>query len=123
VKLYAAHLKYDAEPVLMREGFSWGAFILGPLWLAAHRAWIPAGLSFAALVLIAVFAPEPASAVLSFGVSAILGLTGRDLCGWSLEQRGYLLAQVLAAQTEDEAWMRLLANRPDLLARYRPGVA
>ena len=61
MNLYTALLKDDAEPVLVREGFAWGALILGPLWLAAHRAWIAAAISLAAYVLIAVFTPLPAA--------------------------------------------------------------
>ena len=58
MKIYTALLKADAEPVLVREGFSWGALIFGPFWLAAHRAWIAAAISLAAYVLIAVLVPR-----------------------------------------------------------------
>jgi len=122
VKLYGAHLKADAEPVLVPEGFSPGALIFGPLWLAAHRAWVAAGLSFAAFVFIAVLAPEPAGTILSAGLAIVLGLVGNDLRSNALEQRGYVLLHVLAARGRDEAWMRLIAARPDLKARYRPGI-
>ncbi len=47
MKIYTALLKAGAEPVLVREGFSWGALFLGPFWLAAHRAWVPAAISLA----------------------------------------------------------------------------
>jgi hypothetical protein len=122
VKLYSAHLKADAEPILVPEGFSWGALIFGPLWLLVHRAWIAAGLSFAVFVFIAVLAPEPAGTFLSIGLSVILGLIGRDLWSAALEHRGYVLVHVLAARGRDEAWLRLIANRPDLAERYRPEV-
>jgi hypothetical protein len=122
VRLYGAHLKADAEPVLVREGFSWGALIFGPFWLAAHRAWIAAGLSFAAFVFIALLAPAPAGTILSAGLAVLLGLAGNDLRSNALEQRGYTLLHVLAARGRDEAWMRLIAARPDLKARYRPEV-
>ena len=39
---YTAHLKPGRTPVLVPEGFSWAAWLFGPLWLAAHRAWVPA---------------------------------------------------------------------------------
>jgi hypothetical protein len=123
VKLYAAHLKADAEPVLVREGFSWGALVFGPFWLAAQRAWVAAGLSFAAFVFIAVLAPEPAGTILSTGLAIVLGLIGNDLRSNALEQRGYVLLHVLAARGRDDAWMRLIDARPDLKARYRPEVA
>jgi hypothetical protein len=122
VRLYSAHLKAHAEPVLVSEGFSWGALILGPLWLAAHRAWIAAALSFAAFVLIAALVPEPASSVLGIGLAVILGFVGHDLYSWALEHRGYVLVHILAGRTFEEAWMRLLEHRPDLADTYRPEV-
>ncbi len=123
MKLYSAHLKADAEPVLVPEGFSWGALIFGPLWLAIHRAWVAAGISFAAFVFIALLAPEPAETILSAGLAIVLGLIGNDLRSAALEHRGYSLLHVLAARGRDEAWLRLIAFRPDLKARYRPEVA
>ena len=122
MRLYSAHLKANAEPVLIREGFSWGALIFGPLWLAIHRAWIAAGLSFAAFVFIEVLAPEPAATILSTGLAVILGLIGNDLRAQALDQRGYSLVHMLAARGPDEAWLRLIANRPDLAIRYRPEI-
>jgi hypothetical protein len=120
VKIYTALLKQNAEPVLVREGFAWGALLFGPLWLAAHRAWIPAAISLAAYVLIGLLAPHSAAAILIVGVAVLLGLTGQDLRRWSLEWRGYLLVHVLAAINRDDAFMRLMTLRPDLAARYRP---
>jgi hypothetical protein len=120
MKTYAALLKSDAEPVLLKEGFAWGALFFGPFWLAAHRAWIAAAISLAGYVLIAAIAPVPANGVLAVGLTLILGLTGNDLRRWALEHRGYMLVHVLAARGRDEAWMRLINHRPDLAARYRP---
>ncbi|MGD0108175.1 MAG: DUF2628 domain-containing protein [Rhodopila sp.] len=120
MKIYTALLKADAEPALVREGFCWGGLILGPFWLAAHRAWIAAAVSLAGYVLTATVAPEPAGGILAAGLALILGLTGNDLRCWALEHRGYLLVHVLAARDRDEAWMRLLTYRPDLAVRFRP---
>jgi hypothetical protein len=120
VKIYTALLKPEAEPELVREGFAWGAAIFGPFWLAAHRAWVAAAISLAACVLIALLAPRPTVAILAAGVAVMLGLTGHDLRRWALEHRGYLLVHVLMANNQDEAFVRLLTNRPDLASRYRP---
>jgi hypothetical protein len=120
VKIYAALLKPDSEPVLVREGFAWGALFLGPLWLAVHRAWIAAAITLAAYVLLAALAPGPADAILAVGLALILGFTGHDLRCWAMERRGYLLAHVLAAGDRDDAFARLLNLRPDLAVRYRP---
>jgi hypothetical protein len=120
VKIYTVLLKANAEPTLVREGFSWVTLILGPLWLGLHRAWIPAAISLAVCVLIAALAPEPARSVLLVGVALILGWTGHDLQRWALENRGYLLVHVIAARNADDAFTRLLAYRPDLASYFRP---
>jgi len=120
VRVYTALLKADAEPALVPEGFAWGALILGPFWLAAHRAWIAAAVSLAGYVLMAAIAPQPAGGIMAAGLALILGLTGNDLRCWALEHRGYLLVHVLAARDRDEAWVRLLTYRPDLAVRFWP---
>ncbi|WP_428485205.1 DUF2628 domain-containing protein [Rhodopila sp.] len=121
MRLYGAHLKADAEPVLVREGFSWGAFLFGPIWLAAHRAWIAAAISLAGFVVIAALATQPLGLILGFGLAVGLGLIGHDLRVWSLEHKGYLLVHVVAARGAEEALLRLLTNRPDLAQRYGAG--
>lgn len=122
MKLYTAHLKADAEPLLVREGFSWGALLFGPFWLAVHRAWIAAAISLAAYILIAVLAPQPLRLVLDVTLAVLLGLTGHDLRRWSAERRGYLLVHVVAARGAEEALLRLLTYRPDLANRFTQGV-
>jgi hypothetical protein len=120
VTFFSAHLKPDAEPVLVPEGFSLAALVFGPLWLAAHRAWVPAALAMAADVLIGALVHDPARIVLGAGLAVLLGLTGQDLRRWTLEQRGYLLTNVFAVRDAEEALLRLLTVRPDLANRYRP---
>ena len=120
MKFWTAHLRQGAPPVLVREGFSWGALLFGPLWFAAHRAWIPAVLTVAASLLIVLLATEGISAVLMAGVTVMLGLSGQDLRRWSLDHRGYLLAQVIAAPNELGALERLLTRRPDLTGSFMP---
>jgi hypothetical protein len=120
LKFWTAHLRQGDAPVIVREGFSWGALFFGPLWLAAHRAWIPAVLTVAASLLIVLLATEGISAVLMAGVTVMLGLSGQDLRRWSLDHRGYLLAQVIAAPNELGALERLLTRRPDLTGSFMP---
>lgn len=117
---YTAHLRDSAAPMLVREGFSWGALIFGPIWLAAHRAWIPAALSLAAAILILALTSGIITAVLMTALAFLLGLSGQDLRRWSIRHRGYLLAQVVAAHNESEALARLLSRRSDLTSRFLP---
>lgn len=120
MRFYTAHIRSGVPPVLVRDGFSWGALFFGPLWLAAHRVWIAAALSLAAFVLIIVLTEGGAAAALLIALIALLGLSGHDLRRWSLDHRGYLLSQVVAAQDELEATARLLERRPDLKGSYLP---
>jgi hypothetical protein len=120
VKFWTAHIRAGAAPVLVREGFSWGALLFGPLWLAAHRAWIAAALSLAAFIPIIVLANDGIAAALLATLVVLLGLSGHDLRRWSLDLRGYLLAQVVFARNELEALERLLERRPDLKGSFLP---
>ena len=118
MRFYTAHIRSGAAPVLVREGFSWGALLFGPLWLAAHRVWIPAVVSLATFVLIIVVTDDGLAAALLTALVMLLGFSGHDLRRWSLDHRGYLLAQVVTARDELEAMARLLERRPDLKGSY-----
>jgi hypothetical protein len=120
MKFWTAHIRAGAAPVLVREGFSWGALIFGPLWLAIHRAWIPAAISLAAYVIIAVLAHDAVLAALLATLIVMLGLSGQDLRRWSLDHRGYLLSQVVTGRTELDALTHLLERRPDLKGSFLP---
>lgn len=114
MKTYTAHLRASRPPLLVKEAFSWGAFLFGPLWLLAQRAWIAAVMSAVVLAL-TLMAPPPARPVLSFAVLLTLGIFGRDLMRWTLSRRGYALAHVVAGRNSDDAFLRLLDHVPDLL--------
>ena len=116
MRIFTAHTRPHSAPVLLREGFSWGAFVLGPFWLLAHRAWIAAVLAFCAYALIAALPLHGFGALVSFGLAWLLGLSGQDIRRWSLERRGFGFAHVIAAPDPDTALARLLDRRPDLIA-------
>ena len=108
MNFWTVHIRPNAEPVLIPEGFSLGALVLGPFWLALHRAWIPAAISLTADILIALWAPEVIDLVLHAGLALLLGLLGHDLRRWSIARHGYLLNHVLVGRTESDALARLL---------------
>lgn len=120
MKFWTAHLRAGTAPVLVREGFSWGALFFGPIWLAIHRAWIAAALTVAAFVLIVVLTPDGVMAALLTTLIVLLGLSGQDMRRWSLDHRGYLLAQVVTGRTELDALALLLERRPDLKGSFLP---
>ncbi len=117
---WTVHVRAGNAPVLVREGFSWGAFLFGPLWLAGHRAWIPAALALAAGSLIVILLPPGIAGVTMFALAILLGLSGQDFRRWSMDHRGFTLAQVITARSEPEALGVLLARRPDLVGSFLP---
>jgi membrane protein implicated in regulation of membrane protease activity len=112
VKVWTAHTAPGRTPELVREGFSWGAFLFGPVWLVASGAWIFGLIVLAAELALGLFAP-----VWTLGIAAfVVGVFGYDLCRLALELRGYVVVHVIAASSFDLALARLLARRPDLSA-------
>ncbi len=120
MRVWTAHLRQGVAPVLVREGWSWGALLFGPFWLAAHRAWIPAALDFAAGVLVLALTGGPLRSALFAALAVGQGLFGRDLLRWSLDFQGYTLAHVLVARDGEGALVRLLQRRPDLIGAFVP---
>ncbi|MBV9635299.1 MAG: DUF2628 domain-containing protein [Methylobacteriaceae bacterium] len=106
----------DAErAIFVPEAFSWGAMILGPLWLAGNRAWLGL-LGWLALVAALGFAARWAglpSATANMGfllVAIFFGLEGRQLVRFALERRGYRLADVVSAPTRRDAEQAFFAR-------------
>jgi hypothetical protein len=111
MKTFTAHVRRGRQLVLVKEAFSWGAFLFGPIWLLWQRAWSVAVLAVMAFAL-TLAAPPPLRPVLGFGLFLLLGFTGRDLVRWSLSRSGYQFAHVVAARNTDEAFVRLLDHDP-----------
>ena len=119
MRIWTAHLHPARPPVLVQEGWSWGAAAFGPFWLLAHRAWVPGTLVLAAVVILNLVVPGALRPVLVLGFFLLLGLLGRDLLRWALDRRGYAMQHIVAAPDGDAALLRLLDARADLV----PGLA
>lgn len=120
MRVFTVHLHPTRAPELVREGWSWGAFFFGAVWLAFRGAWLPAALWLALSGVPLLLAPGP-GLVAAFALAIIAGLVGRDLVRWSLDRRGYVLAHVVAASDRDSAYARLLAAREDQAPRILAG--
>jgi fatty acid desaturase len=124
MRIYTTHLRPGRAPRLLREGFSLGAFVFGPLWLLAKGAWIAGVIALVVLVALLVLAGAMSGStippILLLGYAALLGWNGRDLCRWSLARRGFEQSHVLAGQDADAAYARLLERDPLLGAADFP---
>jgi hypothetical protein len=102
-------------PVLVKEGFSLGAFLFGPLWFAWNRVWWWA-LGLLALVLAAAFLlPEGIAGAVILALQLLAGFEGRDAVRARLAKRGLPMQGVVVAPDLDTAWFRLVQQRPDLV--------
>jgi hypothetical protein len=95
----------------IRDGFSWGAFFLGPLWMLWRWLWLV--LIVFVVVLVAIeFAlqwlavPQEARAVVAFLIALLLGLEGASLRRWTLLRRGWRDRGVVIADDLEAAERR-----------------
>ena len=110
----AAAARVSRTPVLVREGFAWGAFLFALPWLLLHRLWLEALAYVGAVLLLAAFLPQPAALPVALALHFLLGAHAQDLRRAALARRGRPAAHVVAAADEDAALARLLDARPDL---------
>ena len=104
-----------AEPtervVLLRDGFSWGAFVFNALWLLVNRQWLILALYVAAVMMLATLAQllqlsELSAMLMQLWLQVMLGFHAYDLQGWVMKRRGYRMAGVLVAESEMVAQRR-----------------
>jgi hypothetical protein len=122
LKLYTVHERAapagaDPDVVLVREGFSWPAAILGPIWLLVHRVWLGL-LVYAGAALLLGAAEElfglndAASACMGLGVAMLTGYLGPEALRWTLGRNGYGLSDVVAGESRDSAERKLFTGWP-----------
>ncbi|RAZ75266.1 DUF2628 domain-containing protein [Mesorhizobium atlanticum] len=81
------------DAIFVRDSFTWLGFLVAPLWLAWHRLWIEAALTFAVMAILSVAGErlglEGAGSLLSLLISLYIGFEGQDLRIASLRRRGW----------------------------------
>jgi len=104
------------EAVLVREGFSWPAFLLGPLWLIWHQRWLALALwivavgAFVGLSL--KFGAKPGTfAIFYLALAFLIGLEAAAMRRRRLERRGFDFVDVAIGEKRDDAETAWLARR------------
>lgn len=123
MKVYSIHLKPGAlEPdrnaLVIKEGFSWPAFLFGPFWALWNRLWvifaILAGVYAAVTIAFALFPVNSAAEIAVTGAIAILiGLNANDWRRSSAARRGWRTEGLAAAPDRDTALRRYFDLHPD----------
>ena len=94
---------------LVRDGFSWPAFLVPPLWFAWTRLWVEAAVALALVVGISLLgdvAPGPAAAA-SLAVSFLAASEWPALKMAALRRTGWQETAVVVAEDRNEALLRL----------------
>ena len=99
------------EPILIREGFSWPAFLFTGLWALWHRLWLVALALFAAqaaLGLALVFAGlgDATRIAAGLGIAFLIGCGAQDWRRAGLARRGAAFEGLVAANDADAALRR-----------------
>ena len=124
MKTDTLHVPGDAMPgdpdalqraVLVKDGFSWGAFIFSFFWFFAHRLWV-AGL----IVLVAALSLGFLMQALRVGaggtflaellLALLVGLEASSLRRWTLARRSRPAVDVVAARDREEAETKTFAR-------------
>jgi len=121
-RLYTVHLGRDGRELkLVREGFSWPAFLFAVPWALWHRMWLVAlffavaqGLLGGGLALLGL--NDGAQAAASLGLAVLIGYGADELRRYTLDKRGFAFEDVVAAESLDMAERRVLDARPEWLA-------
>jgi len=104
----------SAAAVFVRDGFSWPAFLIPPVWLLWNQLWIEAALVLAIGTAVTALAElaglGPAGGALSLLVSVFVGLEGTVLRVNALRRRGWHEWGVVEAHDAAEAEIRFAAE-------------
>lgn len=102
----------------VRDGFSWGAFLFGPVWMIRHRLWLVLvcwllvtagfGVAHAALAV-----PAGGRFAVAGLVALLIGLESATLRRWTLLRRGWREAGIVIADDLEGAEQRYFARRAE----------
>jgi hypothetical protein len=108
-------LAHTGRFVFVRDGFSWGAFLLAPLWMLRHQLWLAlvgylilAGAVGAILWLVGASANTAITAAIL--LSVLIGFEASSLRCWTLDRRGWAECGVVVAEDEESAERRFFAE-------------
>ena len=91
----------DEKARIIRDRFSWLAFIVPVVWLIWHRAWLAAALAFAVQSLGSAITGHPLFGLAGLGISLATGLLvaleGPSMVVFSLERKGWTVDAVISA--------------------------
>ncbi|RAI42159.1 DUF2628 domain-containing protein [Rhodoplanes roseus] len=121
----------DGQPVdpdrvrFVRDGFSWGAFLFGPLWMIRHRLWlvllcwvlVMAGFG---VIYATISVPGGGRLLVSALIALLIGLESATLRRWTLLRSGWRDSGIVVADDLEAAEQRYFSGRAAAPAYDRP---
>ena len=131
MRTYSVHIRRhgldcDRDVVVVKEGFSWPAFLFNIFWALWHCHWLAAVALFVIPLGIAIItnliglAPV-GQTVLSMGWSVIVGMLANDVRRYYLDHDGFVEDGIATGTTPDDAlydYLRDTATPPKNTSRY-----
>lgn len=119
MKIFSILESPDGKPekaAFVREGFSWGAFLLSVLWALWQRMWVVALLLFVVFAALAVaseleFIGSDLAALVQFAIMLLFGFEARNLQIRALEKTGFRRAGIIQATSLEAAELTYFAGR------------
>jgi len=118
MRVFTVHIRrhgldLDRDIAVVKEGFSWPAFLVGPLWALWHRHWLAALVLMAMSLAIAgltelLAANAAAKTALSLGWSVFIGMFANDLRRALLERLGFTEVGIAAGRRAEDALLGFL---------------
>ncbi len=104
---------HPGSATILPEGFSWGAFLFGPLWFLFHGLWLSAILLVLLYMAIAGAADHFAVAegiwsIAVFTVNVLVGFNARDWWRLMLDRQGFRFVGVVQARSLEQAEWTLM---------------
>ena len=112
----------EREFIVIKEGFSWPAFVFTALWAAWNRMWLVFVLLLATGValqfaLTLLDADKIATLSISLGYALLVGYGANDWWRWSLARRGTAQMGIVAAINSETALHRYIDRNFELASR------
>lgn len=98
------------EIQVVKEGWSWPAFLLVCIWAFAKKLWLVGGYYLAITIVVLLFIPKMIL-VASLVPPFILGLKGNELLAKNLIKRGFVEKDTISASKADMALMMYMNKK------------
>ena len=109
LKLYTVHTKSGSrhtqgQPVFLREGFNWMAFVLTFLWAFYQRLWLLGVVIFAANI-VAAFAlrygllDQISVMLVQFALQFVVGFSANDALRARMQKQGYIFQDITSGDS------------------------